>query len=303
MTGAGAGVSTVVTSGGEYDAAPWRTQARADPEVLIVTRSAGEQEIRELLATHRSIRWVQLPSAGIDRWIDIIRSHPHLEWTSAKGAYARPVAEFAVALTLAALRRLHEFSRESSWSPQRGSTLYGKEVAVLGAGAIGREYIRLIQPFETRISAIRRSPEPIAGAYRTTGIEELSRILPSTRVLLLAASSTSATRGVMGAGMLDLLPDDAIIVNVARGDLIDHDALARRLRDGSLGAAALDATEPEPLPPGHELWREPRCLITPHTANAASISASFLDSRIEENLRRWSTGLSLVGRVDADAGY
>ena len=292
-----------MTSGSEYDAAPWRTQPQTSPEALIVTRSAGDQEIRELLAAHPTIRWVQLPSAGVDRWIDLIRSHPHLEWTSAKGAYARPVAEFALALTLAALRRLHEFSRESAWSRQRGSTLYGKEVAVLGAGAIGREYIRLIQPFETRISAIRRSPEPIAGTYRTTGIDGLSRILPSTHVLLVAASSTSATRGVIGADMLDLLPDDAVIVNVARGDLIDHDALARRLRDGTLGAAALDTTDPEPLPPEHELWSEPRCLITPHTANAATISASFLDVRIEENLRRWSAGLSLVGRVDADAGY
>ncbi|MFJ4175373.1 NAD(P)-dependent oxidoreductase [Microbacterium sp. NPDC089696] len=213
------------------------------------------------------------------------------------------MAEFALALTLASLRRLHEFARETSWSAKRGDSLFDQEVTVFGAGEIGREYIRLLQPFEPRVNAVRRSAEPVDGAARTVSPHRLEQLLPSTTVLMIAAASTGGTRGAIDAAMLDLLPRGAGVVNVARGDLLDHDALAHRLANGALGAAALDTTDPEPLPPEHALWREPRCLLTPHTANTDDLSSTYLDARIEENLQRWAAERSLLGRVDIDAGY
>jgi phosphoglycerate dehydrogenase-like enzyme len=120
---------------------------------------------------------------------------------------------------------------------------------------------------------------------------------------VIAAPSTPDARHIIGAAELDAMRDDAWLVNVARGSLVDTDALVAALAAGAIRGAALDVTDPEPLPDGHPLWSEPRALITPHIANPDTTLRRYLARRVEENVRRFARGDELLAVIDADAGY
>ena len=141
------------------------------------------------------------------------------------------------------------------------------------------------------------------GAARTLGTEDLHDALPGADVVFLALALTPETRHVIGAAQLAAMSPSAWLVNVARGAHVDTDALVDALRDGAIGGAALDVTDPEPLPDGHPLWSLPNVLITPHTANPWQTAQPLLARRITENLRRFAAGEPLLGLVDPDAGY
>jgi phosphoglycerate dehydrogenase-like enzyme len=223
--------------------------------------------------------------------------------TCAKGVYADPVAEHALALALAGLRSLPERARARSWGEQAAATLYDAEVVVLGAGGITASLLALLAPFRCTTTVVRRSGEPVAGATRTVGTERLDEVLGDALVVVLALALTQQTRHVIGAQQLRAMREDAWLVNVARGAHVDTDALVTALQQGHLGGAALDVTDPEPLPDGHPLWDLPNSMITPHTANPWQTAQPLLAERIADNVRRDLAGESLTGLVDLDAGY
>ncbi|WP_262406041.1 D-isomer specific 2-hydroxyacid dehydrogenase family protein [Protaetiibacter sp. SSC-01] len=260
----------------------------------------GPDGLRALLDAS-SVDWVQLGGAGIEAFRGTL--DPRLTWTSAKGAYAEPVAEHALALALAVLRRFTERARAREWGAQAGESLFGRRVLVVGGGGIASELVRLLQPYRTDITVVRRSRDPLPGASRTVALGELDEHLPRTDVLVLAAALTPETAGLMDARRLALLPASAVVVNIARGGLIDTDALVAALRDGAIAGAGLDVTDPEPLPAGHPLWDEPRALVTPHTADTPEMIRVMLAARVEENVRRRIAGEPLVGVVDTTLGY
>ncbi|MFE6970188.1 D-isomer specific 2-hydroxyacid dehydrogenase family protein [Isoptericola sp. NPDC057653] len=255
------------------------------------------------LASAPGVRWGQLPSSGVDGFASAGLLRETVTWTSAKGAFARPVAEHALALTLASLRHLPERARARSWGRPAGATLFGARVLVLGAGGIARTYLDLLTPFGTHDVVVRRRPEPVPGAARTVTSDHLLAELAEADVVMVAAALTAETRAILGAAELAAMKPGAVLVNIARGGLVDTDALLDALASGHLGAAALDVTDPEPLPDGHPLWDAPRVLITPHTADTAEMIAPLLRGRVEENLRRFVSGRELVGVVDTAAGY
>ena len=258
------------------------------------------------LAANPQIQWVQLPWAGVDAFSGILaeRARPDLLWTSAKGAYAQPVAEHALALSLALLRVLPKRARASSWSiVSEGRSLYGRSVVIIGAGGIALELIRLLEPFGTRITVVRRSSRPVHGAARTVLPDALAEVLPQADLVIVAAALTANTRHLIGAAELALMRPEANLVNIARGPLVDTDALVAALAASSIAGAALDVTDPEPLPDGHPLWREPRCLITPHSADTPEMTAPLLAERITLNVRAFQTDGRFVGVVDPVAGY
>ena len=121
--------------------------------------------------------------------------------------------------------------------------------------------------------------------------------------VVVALALTAETRHVIDASVLEAMPEHAMLVNVGRGGHIDTEALVAALAAGSIGGAALDVTDPEPLPDGHPLWDEPRCLITPHVGNTPEMGAPLLESRVRENVSRFAIGRPLLGPVDVDAGY
>ncbi|MBD8659368.1 NAD-binding protein [Frigoribacterium sp. CFBP 8754] len=259
------------------------------------------------LAAHPGIEWVQLPWAGVDAFSDVLARHadaPRPLWTSAKGAYSEPVAEHALMLVLSLLRVVPSRVQATSWqTEQRGVSLYGRRVVVVGAGGIARELLRLLAPFECRVTVVRRSAEPVAGAERTVTVEQLDEVLPDADVVVLAAASTAETARLVDARRLALLPPRAVLVNVARGDLVDTEALVAALDDERLWGAGLDVTSPEPLPDGHPLWGHPRAIVTPHQADTPEMTAPLLAGRIRHNVRALAGDGDFAGVVDPRAGY
>jgi phosphoglycerate dehydrogenase-like enzyme len=248
-----------------------------------------------------AVRWVQLPSAGVERWLERIDSDR--VWTSAAGAFAHPVAEHALALVLAGARKLHESARADHWTQPAVIGLHRATVAIVGAGGIGRALIALLEPHETEVLAVTRRGRPVPGAAETLPADRLDEVWPRARFVVIAAPATDRTRHLVGAAELEAMRDDAWLVNVARGSLVDTDALVAALARGAIEGAALDVTDPEPLPTGHPLWSEPRALITPHVANPAATLRHYLAEHVGENVRRFAAGRPLLAQIDLAAGY
>lgn len=274
------------------------------PTAVMLVPFSDVSTLEELLEAHDTIEWVQLPLAGIDKYLDLIRSRTDIAFTSAKGAYSKPVAQHGLALTLALLNDLHRRARASSWdSVQTGDMLYGKRVTILGGGGIAQEYARLIEPFGCTITAVRHAAADMPGADRTVPTSEFASLLPETDVLFLASALNDETRHIVDAAALQALPAHAVVVNIARGPIIDTDALVTALADGQIHGAGLDVTDPEPLPDGHPLWSEPRAIITPHTADTVEQVVELLGERFADNIARRAAGEKLAGVVDPDRGY
>jgi phosphoglycerate dehydrogenase-like enzyme len=255
------------------------------------------------LRSSPKLEWVQLPSAGIDAVANAGILSDSIRWTSAKGAYARPVAEFTVALTLALLRLIHVRARATSWATSAGTTLYGKRVLIIGAGGIAEETARLLAPFEVEITVCRRHPVPVDFASRTITMSELPDQIGEADVVLIIAALTPETHGLFSADLFERMLPTAVLVNVARGGLVVTDDLVAALAAGTIAGAALDVTDPEPLPDGHPLWMEPRALITPHSANPQHLFDHFLAERVKANVSRFIAGEELLGIVDPALGY
>lgn len=274
---------------GEAGAVVWGHHADAD-------------RLGTLLHDHPNLAWVQLPWAGVEVYVDLIRRHGDRLWTCGKGIYAEPVAEHALALGLAGLRSIPSFARASSWGTGQGRNLLGAKVVVLGGGGITDSLLRLLEPFGCDITVVRRRLDPMPGAT-VVGTDDLDAALSGAHLVVLALALTPETVGILDARRLRLLAPDGWVVNVARGGHIVADDLVTVLAEGAIGGAALDVTDPEPLPDGHPLWTEPRCIITPHTANTVEMAEPLLRARVAENVRRWIAGEALIGPVDVAAGY
>lgn len=272
-----------------------------DPEALVWLDSHDVEGLRKALAAAPGVRWVQLPSAGVESVAEVI-DHTRI-WTCAKGAYARPVAEHALMLTLAGLRLLPTRIGARSWGKQGGTTLFGEKVTILGGGGISRSLLELLAPFEVQTTVVNRSGNPVPGASRTVPVSELDGTLADALVVVLALSLTPQTRRIIGADQLGLMQETSWLVNVARGGHVDTDALVEALRENAIGGAALDVTDPEPLPDGHALWDLSNCIITPHTADTIEMVLPLLGERIRTNVAHFAAGEALVGLVDAEAGY
>jgi phosphoglycerate dehydrogenase-like enzyme len=275
----------------------------ADAGAVVWGHQADPEGLATLLADHPQLIWVQLPWAGVEPYVDVIRRFADRTWTCGKGVYAEPVAEHALTLALAGLRGIATYARADEWGTGSGRNLLGARVVVLGGGGITESLLRLLGPFGCDVTVVRRHPDPLPGATRVVGPDGLDDALAGADVVVLALALTPETTGILDARRLRLLPSHAWVVNVARGGHIVTDDLVQALADGSIGGAALDVTDPEPLPAGHPLWSEPRCLITPHTANTVEMAEPLLRARVADNVRRWIAGEPLVGLVDPAAGY
>lgn len=255
-------------------------------------------------ASAGSVRWVQLLSAGVENWIEAGVVDRSRTWTSARGASALTVAEHALAMMLALRRRLVEAARASQWrSELDGHPLPGSTALIVGCGAIGTALIPMLTSLEVRTIAVTRTGREVAGAAESFASEELPALWSRADIVVLAAPATDRTRHVIDREVLEELPRHAVIVNVARGSLIDTDALVAALRAGQVAGAALDVTDPEPLPDGHPLWRFDSVLVTPHNANPEVAWKSNVSRRVTENLRRYRDGDALIGVIDLQRSY
>jgi phosphoglycerate dehydrogenase-like enzyme len=261
----------------------------------------GPDGLREILDDTPSIRWVGLPAAGIEAYLSVL--DPARTWTAAKGVYAEPCAEHALALMLACFRSIPQYARRDSWSPAIGRHLYDASVTIVGAGGIALALVDLLKPFRCDVTLVRRKGRPDAVDPRMVGTEELSAALATADVVVLAPALTPATHGLIGPEQLAAMRSDAWLVNIGRGGLVVTDALVDALQTGAIGGAALDVTDPEPLPTGHPLWKLDNCIITPHTANPPVLMRPLLERHITTNVRSFVAGEPLTGIVDVGLGY
>jgi phosphoglycerate dehydrogenase-like enzyme len=271
------------------------------PEALVWLGSHDVGGLAEALSAAPSVRWIQLSSAGVELMTEVIDQTRI--WTCAKGAYARPVAEHALTLALAGLRLLPTRIGARSWGAQDGTSLFGERVTILGGGGITRSLLELLAPFDVEATVVNRSGNPVPGAARTVAVSELESTLSDALVVVLALSLTTETRGIIGAEQLALMGRTAWLVNVARGGHVDTDALVHALGEGTIAGAALDVTDPEPLPDGHALWDLSNAIITPHTADTIEMVLPLLAERIRTNVAHFAAGEPLIGLVDSEAGY
>ena len=248
--------------------------------------------------------WVQLPFAGIERFVAAgVLDDGHV-WTCAKGVYGPATAEHALALMLAAARRLHEAARARSWNQdERGRRLAGMTVVLVGTGGIGAALVEMLAPLGPKVIAVNRSGRPLHGADRTVTIDSLPNVAGEADFLVLAAPVTERTRRMVGRDLLARLSPGAWIVNVSRGALVDTEALVDALRAGTIGGAALDVTDPEPLPDGHPLWSFENVIITSHVANTWAMALPELAGQVRRNVERFARGQPLEGLVDPALGY
>jgi phosphoglycerate dehydrogenase-like enzyme len=237
---------------------------------LVVPPYAHRMDYDRVLAGADRLEVIQIQSAGYEDVLPFVPAGVTL--CNAAGVHDASTAELAVGLALASLRRIPEFhlaQRDSSWPPiELRDSLADKRVLLLGYGQIGRAIASRLAPFEVRLTAVASRPRPGDELVDWVhGIDELPVLVEHADVLVVIVPLTDATRGLVDADLLARMPDGALVVNVARGGIVDTDALVTECASGRL-RAALDVTDPEPLPQGHPLWTTPGVLITPHIGGA-----------------------------------
>lgn len=252
------------------------------------------------------IGWVALKTAGIEDYVDAGIIDDKRQWTNASGFYAENVAEHALALLLAGLRQINTAVVEH-WAKERidGAvrSLHGSTVAIIGAGGIAAALIPRLNACGAGVIAVNRSGREVVGAQLTLPSTRMDEVWGQTDHVVLAAPATAETHHLINARTLAALPDHAWVVNVARGPLVDQQALAEALRNGVIAGAALDVTDPEPPAADDPLWAVPNLIITPHVANPASGLTRTMAPFLAENLRRFARGDGLLAAVTSDRDY
>ena len=259
------------------------------------------QALSQVLDANPQIEWVQLPFAGVDAFAEIIKRP--IRFTSAKGAYREPVAEHALALSLALMRIIPERVRATSWGRQFAESLYESNVLIFGGGGITEELLKLLAPFRAKVTVVRNRMIPLSGANKTVGFDQLDQELPKADLVILASALTSQTHHAFNAARFALMKSSAYLVNVARGPVINTQDLIAALNNEVIAGAGVDVTDPEPLPEGHALWSAKNVIITPHSADTRKQVVRLFSVRIRENVIAFGKGSGWVGEVDPKFGY
>jgi phosphoglycerate dehydrogenase-like enzyme len=278
-----------------------------DPAINDADIAYGQPDPQSLL-TAPKLKWAQLTTAGYERYdrpdLRDVFSKRGAILTNSSAVFEEPCAQHALSMLLAAARQL-----PASFDNQRGAKawpaakiritsrlLVGQTIVLLSFGSIGRRIAELLAPFRMNVIAVRRHPtgdEPV----RCVAESQLEAVLPLADHVMNILPGGAVTKNLMNARRFAAMKAGAIFYNIGRGTTVDQTALLDALRSKHLDSAWLDVTDPEPLPPDHPLWHEPRCFITPHTAGGHADEFHRLVRHFVENLKRLERGEALVGRV------
>ena len=251
----------------------------------------------------RGVRWVHTMGTGVDRFpLELVGERT---LTCSRGASAVPIAEWVLAQMLAVEKRLPESwitTGPEQWHTAQLGGLAGRTLGVVGLGGIGAAVTARALPFEMRVVARRRSdaPSPVAGVEQ---VASLDAVLAVADHLVLTAPATPETHHLLDADALEKVKPGVHLVNIARGALVDQDALRVALDGDRVAMASLDAVEPEPLPAGHWLYDHPRVRLSPHISWSMPAAVDLLIECFVDNLARWRAGEPLDGLVDREARY
>jgi phosphoglycerate dehydrogenase-like enzyme len=288
-------VLAVADSGGQV------VPVSQEVEALIWLDYSNPAGLEHILDQNPQIKWVQLPFAGVDAFSEIIKRP--IRFTSAKGAYREPVAEHALALSLAMMRVIPERVKTKSWGRQFADSLYDCNVLIIGAGGITEELIKLLSPFRAKITVLRNKKQALPNGIKTMQLEDLDSALGEADLVIIACALTEQTQGLFNSARFSKMKKSAYLVNIARGPVINTEDLVQALNNEEIAGAAVDVTEPEPLPDGHPLWSAKNIIITPHTADTRAQVVRLFSERIRENIKAYAQGSGWVGEVDPSLGY
>jgi len=306
--------ATVVINLGGDALVPQVQEALGDGEIVVSMDDdrARDADIMLVLSHDRAtfdpkrlpeVRWLHAFATGIERYpLDAVGDRI---FTCSRGANAVPIAEFVLACMLAFVKRLPETwvtAAPERWGTAELDVLSGKTLGLVGVGAIGTEVARRALAFDMRVVAYRRRPV----AHELPGIELCSTLADMLGVsdhVVIAAPATPATNHLINAESLVAIKPGAHVVNIARGSLVDQDALIAALDDGRVACASLDTVDPEPLPTGHPLYSHPKVRLSAHVSWSAPENLGPTLALFADNVRRYRAGEPLHGIVDLEAGY
>jgi phosphoglycerate dehydrogenase-like enzyme len=291
MGGLPDGMAADVWTGGE------KLPDSADETEVVVLPYGVPDDGMAALAKLPRLQLIQLMSAGAEHVIPLVP--PGVTLCNARGVHDPAVAEWVVAVILAQVRQLPRFvlaQQAGTWQPARSQPLMGQTALIVGYGSIGEAVERLLVPFGVKVERIARRARP-----GVSGLDSLPAALPEADVVVLLVPLTPATTRLADARFLARMHDGALLVNAARGAVVDTAALLAELQAGRL-RAALDVTDPEPLPDGHPLWSAPGLLLTPHVAGNMTTVASRTMVFVKDQLARYAAGEPLLNVVGTQ-GY
>lgn len=270
----------------------------ADADFLIF--NGQPEEFPELPS---QLGFVQVPFAGVDHLLSIMRDSS-VRWSNAAGLFDSTVAESTLGLILA---QYHAHRFVDTWENRAEVEAHTRfffddaRVAIIGCGGIGKRLIKLLEPFGVPVIAVNRSGRDVGA--ETVSFAQLDTVWPRANVFVLLAPLTPETRHLVDEKALAAMPADAVVVNVGRGPLVDTDALVAALEAKQIAGAALDVTDPEPLPRDHPLWQNRSVVITPHLANPPYSVRARIGAHTLAAARAFAAGESMPCEVDVVAGY
>jgi phosphoglycerate dehydrogenase-like enzyme len=281
-----------------YDGSGPTPESAADVEFWVPPYMRAGPVVARLAGQLPRLKVMQLLTAGFDD----VRSHlpPGVTLCNARGVHDASAAELALGLMIAAQRGLADFARaqpEGRWAHGPRPALADKTVLIVGYGAVGAAVERRLDGFEVEVLRVARASR--AGPPPVAGWADLPGLLPAADIVVLTVPLTAQTRGMVDKAFLSRLKDDALLVNIARGPVVDTAALLVEVSAGRL-RAALDVTDPEPLPPDHGLWQAPGVLISPHVGGHTDAFLPRAYRLIADQLRRFVSGTPLRNVITGD---
>ena len=293
---------TVVTAAELAERPEWLAEA----EILYTHHIAAEK-----IAAASKLRWVQTLGAGVE-WLltPEVRRRENLIVTNASGIHAQPIAEHVFGFVLMFAHQLHRAVRQQvahRWDSAAlrndVTLLSGATLGIVGLGAIGRRIAEIASAFGMRVTAFKRTPGNAPGVERVFGPSQLAPFLKEAEYVVNTLPLTPQTRGLFGPAEFAAMRSDAVLINIGRGGTVRTDALVEALKSGSIAGAALDVTDPEPLPPEHPLWALENVILTPHYSGAHPGYVQRASAIFLENLAAYLADKPLKNVVDKHAGY
>ncbi len=275
----------VYTGRGDYPSDPASVEFWVPPFL-------AQSKVTEPLADMPALRAIQLLSAGAEVWAPVVPESVTL--CDARGVHTGVTAEWAIGAILASMRGFDGFARRQvhhEWRVRWRTTVCDKHALIVGAGDIGEKIAEVLSVLGTTVTKVARRPRPGVHA-----VDELDALLPEADVVVLVLPLTDATRGMVDAGFLSRMKDGALLVNAARGPIVDTDALVAEVASGRL-RCALDVVDPEPLPAGHPLWDLEGALITPHVGASVDGMVPRAYAPVGPQIRRFAAGEPLENVV------
>ncbi|GAB2026128.1 D-2-hydroxyacid dehydrogenase [Lactovum odontotermitis] len=276
----------------------------AETEVLVGNPSTAD------LMKFKNLKWLQLFSAGTNGYTEGKPFPEHAMLTNATGTYGVSISEHMLTMSLVLMRRFNIYAAQQEQEIWKNAgeiqSIYGSTVLVHGLGDIGGNFAKRVKALGAHVIAVKRTvygDEEFADEVYPES--ELDKVLPRADIIATSVPGTKATYKIFDAAKFARMKPSAVFINVGRGTTADLDALCDALESGKLGAAGLDVTDPEPLPPGHRAWHTPNLLITPHSAGGYTLP----DCRhrfaeiLQENLENYKAGKALRNLVDMKTGY